>query len=186
MSNARKRHCDNSINSTLKPLSTVFFIVMGLFWLYSLIYKIQSELSPGRADVPSSYREYKPSDHREDKRSEQEQSSHKEEERKKEGEEEGGYWQELRSYIYGFTLALILTGLAFGMVHWSLFQHFWMLIGIGALALLQIIVHFRFFLHIGFSEQKREDLQLVLFSTLILALMVGGTIWILHNLAARM
>ena len=54
-----------------------------------------------------------------------------------------------------------------------------------ALSLVQMIVHFRFFLHIGF-HQKREDLQLILFSTLLLFLMVAGTIWIMASLAGRM
>jgi cytochrome o ubiquinol oxidase operon protein cyoD len=47
------------------------------------------------------------------------------------------------------------------------------------------IVHFRFFLHISFRE-KREDLQLILFSTLVLIIMVGGTVWIMGSLALRM
>ena len=53
-------------------------------------------------------------------------------------------------------------------------------------ALVQIVVHMRFFLHVDLSRQKREDLQLILFTVLLLALMGGGTIWILTDLAARM
>lgn len=48
-----------------------------------------------------------------------------------------------------------------------------------------VIVHFRFFLHISFSH-KREDLQLILFSTVLLIIMVAGTIWIMGSLATRM
>jgi hypothetical protein len=48
-----------------------------------------------------------------------------------------------------------------------------------------IMVHFRFFLHIGF-RQKREDLQLLLFSALLLIIMVTGTLWIMASLAVRM
>lgn len=102
------------------------------------------------------------------------------------GSDSGEYRRELMSYIIGFGLAVVLTGFAFGLVHWSLLPHFWLLVAIGAFAVVQMIVHFRFFLHIDLSQQKREDLQLILFSTLILALMVGGTIWILDNLAVRM
>jgi cytochrome o ubiquinol oxidase operon protein cyoD len=56
---------------------------------------------------------------------------------------------------------------------------------IGAFALAQILMHFRFFLHIGL-RQKREDLQLLLFSALLLTIMVSGTIWIMASLAQRM
>lgn len=102
------------------------------------------------------------------------------------GPDRGEFRRELTSYIIGFGLAVVLTGFAFGLVNWSLLPHFWLLVAIGIFAVVQMIVHFRFFLHIDFSQQKREDLQLILFSTLILALMVGGTIWILGNLALRM
>jgi cytochrome o ubiquinol oxidase subunit IV len=95
------------------------------------------------------------------------------------------YRRELLSYVSGLVLALALTGLAFGMVNWSAVVPFWLYVTVGACALVQMIVHFRFFLHVSF-EQKREDLQLILFSTLILTVMVGGTIWILSNLALRM
>ena len=48
------------------------------------------------------------------------------------------------------------------------------------------MVHFRYFLHIDFTRQKREDLQLILFLFLLLVIMTGGTIWIMSNLATRM
>lgn len=102
------------------------------------------------------------------------------------GRRDQDYRRELWSYIWGLGLALALTGLPFGLVNWQAVPHFWLLVAIGACALSQIVVHFRFFLHIDLSKQKREDLELILFSTLILLLMVGGTLWILTNLAWRM
>ncbi len=93
--------------------------------------------------------------------------------------------REFFSYVWGIGLALLLTLVPFAVVHWSAAPHFALLIMIGAFALLQMLVHFRFFLHIGF-RQKREDLQLLLFSALLLAIMVVGTIWIMANLALRM
>jgi len=93
--------------------------------------------------------------------------------------------QEFLSYVWGISLALLLTLVPFALVHWVGIPHFPLLIVIGAFALLQMIVHLRFFLHISFS-QKREDLQLILFSTLLLIIMVAGTIWIMGSLALRM
>ncbi len=52
--------------------------------------------------------------------------------------------------------------------------------------LIQIVVHFSNFLHIYFRCQKREKLQPIQFSILILAIMASGTIWIVFNLAVRM
>ena len=74
----------------------------------------------------------------------------------------------------------------FALVHWAgLYRASRWLIVIGAFALVQMIVHFRFFLHISFSG-KREDLQLILFSTVVLMIMVAGTVWIMGSLALRM
>lgn len=92
---------------------------------------------------------------------------------------------EFRSYVWGIGLALVLTLVPFALVHWGVMARRSLLITIGAFALVQMIVHFRFFLHIGF-RQNREDLQLILFSALLLIIMVGGTIWIMANLAIRM
>ncbi len=103
-----------------------------------------------------------------------------------EDEDRGDFRREFTSYVVGFILAVALTAASFGLVNWSALPHFWLMVVIGAFAVIQIVVHFRFFLHIDFSRQKREDLQLILFSALILALMVGGTIWILGDLSTRM
>lgn len=99
-----------------------------------------------------------------------------------------GAWlrrREFRAYVWGAILALILTLVAFAVVHWRLMARPAVYDLIGALALVQMVVHFRGFLHIGL-HQKREDLQLILFSALLLVIMVAGTLWIMANLAGRM
>ena len=93
---------------------------------------------------------------------------------------------ELRSYLVGFAAALALTLAAFVLVLWGGLSRGTTIATIGAFALVQLVVHLRFFLHIDMSHQKREDLQLILFSVLLLAIMALGTIWIMGNLATRM
>ena len=92
---------------------------------------------------------------------------------------------ELANYTIGLVLALILTGAAFAMVAWHVAPRHALAVVV-ALGLLQIVVHFRCFLHIDLRKSARADLQLILFSTLIIALMVGGTLVILLNLRQRM
>ena len=96
------------------------------------------------------------------------------------------YQRERNSYIIGFCLALALTFVPFALVYWSAFSRFGLLVAIGVFAFIQAIVHFRFFLHINPPKQNVDDLHLILFTTMILAVMAGGTIWILYNLAVRM
>lgn len=94
--------------------------------------------------------------------------------------------RELRTYLVGYAAALALTGAAFAAVHWGLAEAPRLLALVLALGLLQIVVQFRCFLHISFARSSRDDLQLILFSALIVALMVGGTLVILFNLHERM
>jgi len=96
------------------------------------------------------------------------------------------YQQEVRGYLKGFTLALLLTIVPFGVVVWGTFGAGRTLVFLGFCALGQFIVQMRYFMHIDLSRQKREDLQLILFSTLLLVMMAGGTIWIIGNLGMRM
>lgn len=94
--------------------------------------------------------------------------------------------RELRLYLIGFALALALTLAAFGLTLWGGLSWATTMIIIGILGLAQMVVHLRFFLHIDLSRQKREDLQLILFSVLLLIIVVIGTIWIMADLATRM
>ncbi len=93
---------------------------------------------------------------------------------------------ELITYGAGYATALLLTCAAFGVVQWRMLSAQWVLGVVFGLALVQMIVHFRFFLHVSLKRSAREDLQLVLFSTLIILLMVGGTLVVLFNLRSRM
>ncbi|GAA4767917.1 cytochrome o ubiquinol oxidase subunit IV [Stakelama sediminis] len=102
-------------------------------------------------------------------------------------EDRAEYRRELRSYIIGLIAALVLTAASFATVHWRLFSApTGILIAIYLLALVQIIAHFRYFLHIDLRKSARDDLQLILFSTMIVLLMVGGTLIVLFNLKSRM
>lgn len=93
---------------------------------------------------------------------------------------------ETLSYAIGYVLALALTAAAFAAVHWPSFPAATIFAIVLALALVQLVVHFRFFLHISLGRSSRHDLLLILFSSLIIALMVSGTLVILFNLRGRM
>jgi len=92
---------------------------------------------------------------------------------------------DFRTYCIGGVLALMLTGIAFWLVAFGILAPFERLAAVAVLAVVQIVVHFRYFMHISWRSH-RDDLQLILFTSLILFLMVAGTIWILYNLHGRM
>lgn len=93
--------------------------------------------------------------------------------------------RERRSYVYGAAIALALTLLAFAILRWKMLPPGALVGAIGILAIAQMIVHFRFFLHIRL-KRNRSDLHLVAFTGLILLIMVAGTVWIMSSLAVRM
>ncbi|QJR82360.1 cytochrome o ubiquinol oxidase subunit IV [Alteromonas pelagimontana] len=95
-------------------------------------------------------------------------------------------YNELKSYIMGFVFSVILTSIPFYAVYTKAFSPATLYIVIAIAAVTQIAVQFRFFLHINFSKQKREDLHLILFTVLLLIIMVGGTLWIMTDLSSRM
>lgn len=93
--------------------------------------------------------------------------------------------RELRQYLWGYGLAIALTLVPFGLVNWSVLSRYGLYLAIGGFALAQAIVHFRCFLHINPPKQNTDDLQLILFSGLLLFFMIAGTIWILASLGTR-
>ena len=94
--------------------------------------------------------------------------------------------RDLTTYACGYGAALLLTLGAFASVYFRLMVPGTTLAVVLALALAQIIAHLHFFLHINLRHSARSDLQLILFSTGIILLMVAGTLVILGNLRMRM
>jgi len=93
---------------------------------------------------------------------------------------------EIRRYATGFVVSLVLTVGAFAALLSDL-PTTWKVLLICAAALVQIVTHMRNFLHLSFSgEQSEEDLLLVLFSVCLLAIMAGGTWYIMSDLGGRM
>lgn len=92
----------------------------------------------------------------------------------------------LRPYVIGFALALVLTAIPFGLVVAHILPPFATLVIIAILAVIQVAVHLRFFLHIDLKETPRENLIALAFAALLIFVMVGGSLWIMLDLNARM
>lgn len=97
-----------------------------------------------------------------------------------------GKARDVTSYAIGYVIALTLTGGAFALIRWPIIASGATLGLVLGLGVVQMSIHFRFFLQITSAKSSRADLQLILFSTLIIALMVSGTLVILFNLRDRM
>ncbi len=97
-----------------------------------------------------------------------------------------------RSYITGFIISLSFTFSAYGLVVAHLNTgHRWpgdhvLLPIIIVLALAQFIVQLVYFLHLGVEPRPRWKLLVFGFMTLVVAILVFGSLWIMNNLKYNM
>ncbi|OZI25571.1 cytochrome o ubiquinol oxidase subunit IV [Bordetella genomosp. 7] len=92
----------------------------------------------------------------------------------------------LKSYLVGFGLSIILTLLSFGLVMADAVPQRLALPGIVLLCVVQLLVQLVYFLHMGASPSQRDNLSVFVFSVFVIAIIVGGSAWVLHNMNANM
>ncbi len=92
----------------------------------------------------------------------------------------------LKLYLTGFALALALTAIPFGLVAMSLLPKLPTLIVIAIAAVIQVLVHLRYFLHLDLSTTPRENILAIVFAAVLIFIMVGGSIWIMFVLQQRL
>ncbi len=88
----------------------------------------------------------------------------------------------LKSYVIGFVLSVILTAIPFGLVMYPMFATNMTIMIVLAFAIVQVIVHLIFFLHMDSSPEQRETVMSFIFTAIILAIIIGGSVWIMQNL----
>src|SRR5450432_3172383 len=90
------------------------------------------------------------------------------------------------STLAGFGTALVLTLAAFALVEMRYFVRQTTFILIGALGVLQILVHFRYFLQLRLRAESRDRILTLAFAAVVAVLMAIGTLWIIADLKRRM
>jgi len=91
-----------------------------------------------------------------------------------------------RAYLTGFVLAVILTAIPFGLVWLKAFPAPMLFPLVAALAVVQMIVHFRYFLHLGLRSTPWEDRLALGLALILIVIMVVGTVWVINDLDLRM
>ena len=90
------------------------------------------------------------------------------------------------AYVTGLVLAIILTAIPFSVVAFQLLPVLPALLVIAASAVIQVIVHLHYFLHIDLTHTPRDNLLLLFFAALLIFIMIGGSLWIMFDLHDRM
>ena len=91
-----------------------------------------------------------------------------------------------KSYATGFILSIILTVVPFALVMSGSLSGSALLSGIFAAAVVQILGHLHYFLHLDASSAMRWNVLALLLTLLIMTLFVWGTLWIMGHLNYRL
>lgn len=95
---------------------------------------------------------------------------------------------QLYSYIIGFGLSVICTLVVYYFVNrhvtsgHTAISHRFLVAFIMVFAMVQLVVQLVFFLHLGKENKPKWNLYALLFTGLIVAIVVAGTLWIMANL----
>ena len=92
----------------------------------------------------------------------------------------------VRPYLIGLAAAVVLTAIPFILVAMGALPKLTTLAVIAVAAVVQILVHLRFFLGLGFDSTPRENLIALAFAAVLIFIMVGGSLWIMFDLYYRM
>ena len=95
-------------------------------------------------------------------------------------------WQDVKGYLFGLVLAAVLTVASFYVVYTHLIWAPAIPIALAVLAVAQIGVHLVFFLHLTTAPDNTNNILALAFGVLIVALIIGGSVWIMGTLNDRM
>lgn len=93
---------------------------------------------------------------------------------------DGGSHGSLKSYIVGLILSIVLTIVAFGAVMSDALSTQATIVVIVVTAVAQLLVQLVAFLHMGSKDQK-DNASAFLFTGVIVAIIIGGSTWVMHN-----
>ncbi|UVK76623.1 MAG: cytochrome bo3 ubiquinol oxidase subunit 4 [Sodalis sp. Fse] len=87
-----------------------------------------------------------------------------------------------KSYLTGFILSIILTIIPFAMVMNNSASKNTLIAVIVICAVVQILIHLIYFLHLNTSSEQQWNLIAFMFTLLIIAIFVVGSLWIMWYL----
>ncbi|VAX76530.1 Cytochrome bo(3) ubiquinol oxidase subunit 4 [Serratia symbiotica] len=90
------------------------------------------------------------------------------------------------SYLIGFILSIILTAIPFFVVMNNCTSNTINRTVVIGSALIQMVVHIIYFLHINTSSKKRWNLVALMFTAIMIGILLTGSLWIMYNLNINM
>ncbi|SBT17628.1 Cytochrome bo(3) ubiquinol oxidase subunit 4 [Marinomonas gallaica] len=85
------------------------------------------------------------------------------------------------SYVVGFVLSVILTVIPFWAVMTGAFDRATLFAVIVVTAVVQIVVHLKYFLHLNFTKEGKIDTLSFIFTAIVIVMVVALSIWIIYE-----
>ena len=101
---------------------------------------------------------------------------------------EGGHSHgSLRSYLIGFGLSVVLTAIPFWLVMGGVFENKTVTaILIMAFAMVQIVVHMIYFLHMDTRSEEGWTMMALIFTIIMVVIALTGSLWVMYHLNTNM
>ena len=93
-----------------------------------------------------------------------------------------GWNTSVKPLVLGLILSMILTLAAYRIVGYYHLTGWVLTFMIVCLGFIQALVQLIFFLHLGLESRPRWNLMMFLFTVLVLVIIIGGSLWIMHDL----
>jgi cytochrome o ubiquinol oxidase operon protein cyoD len=92
-----------------------------------------------------------------------------------------------REYVIGFLLSVLLTAIPFALVMTDAFSDPRVTAGIvTAMAMVQIVVHMIYFLHMNTKSESGWTLMALVFTIIIVVIVVAGSLWVMYHMNLNM
>ena len=93
----------------------------------------------------------------------------------------------LKGYLTGFVLAVILTAIPFWLVMGDIFADSQTTaLAIMALAVVQIVVHMVYFLHMNTKSEGGWTMLALIFTVVLVVITLSGSLWVMYHLNHNM
>jgi cytochrome o ubiquinol oxidase subunit IV len=91
-----------------------------------------------------------------------------------------------KSYVTGFLMSVVLTAIPFYLVMSGVLSPLATSLIIIALAVIQIVVHMIYFLHMDARSEGGWNLMALIFTVVLVVITLSGSIWVMYHLVNNM
>lgn len=92
----------------------------------------------------------------------------------------------LFSYVTGFALSIVLSCIPYVMVTEQMFGKSSLMVGVILFAVAQLVIQVVFFLHLPVKKKPYWNIVVFVYTLLIVAFLVVGSLWIMYHLNYNM